>query len=444
MAQKPLPHSRDAERAVLGCILIDPDLYPKAAGIITERDFYHEAHRRIWSAIASLRGQQIDILTVSERLASSGELERSGGRAYLAGLVDEIPALNHVTKYARIVRQNAVARAVVAEATKLSTAAMDGGEPIVSLAATSAHTLALLSRDAEPLERTRTVAEMSRAALRAVEERIAKGESISGVATGWRPLDDMTLGIPRGVLSILGARPSVGKTAVALSIAVAAAERGQRVIVYELDMSEAMVGDRLLSLLSGVDHYKIRTGVMLDDAELRRLQAAAAKLADLNDRLVFNHRSREIGHVVADVRRESRHAGLDLVMIDHIGHVRGGQGEKRYLQIGDVSASLIDVAGETGVSMLALAQLNRQAADAVPSMSELRESGNLEQDARVIMLLDRPHYRDEMTPRCRLDFILAKNEGECGCVSMHFDLARQIITEHAERPCGYCVIREVA
>lgn len=432
--------SREAERAVLGCLLTDGAVLWDIVGIVKPKDFSLDAHRKIFAAMCVLAkaGGSIDLLTVKDELRRSAQLEEVGGSAFVSSLVDTIPAVSHVARYAEIVAEKSRLRALAGLGQTIAQRATSG-ESAQQIAAECSVALAEVAtgRGQGPVP-LRDIAKRTAARL---EERMARGVWITGIATGLHKLDSYTLGLQRGVLSLLAARPRVGKTAVAIAIAREALRRGERVMFVQMDMSEAMFGDRLLAAWAGVSSIKIRSGKGLDSDEIAAIAKADSEQRKLGDQLSLEYRVRELAQIAAFTRRVAKGGTLDLLVIDHVGHVRGGQGRERYQQIGDVTSRLIELAGQTNAAALVLSQLNREAEHRPPTLSDLRESGNLEQDARVAILLDRPHFRQDDIPECQIDVLVPKNEGEIvSNLTAHFDLRIQRVTEEREQGsmCRHC------
>lgn len=432
-----MPANEPAERALLGALLHGGTAFDRIAPLISSSDFTRKEHRAIYSAVCDMEGKGVDLLTVRSKLDSTAEgIAEAGGVAYLAGLVDGVPDVAGAERYARLIADASHRRRAIVECRRLETAAFSG-EPIADLAAAGALMFSDIAatRDDGPI----AVREVGRRTMQRLEMRLESGLWLTGVASGLPRLDELTLGLQRGVETAIGARARVGKTALALALALNAVQRGLRVMFVELDMSESMFGDRLLASVAGVSSFRIRSGRGLSESEIAQTAKASAQIASYGDALLFEHRARDVAKIAAYVRRASRTGGIDLVVIDHIGHVRGGKGEKRYLEVGDVSARLIELAGETNAAVVSLVQLNREAEHRAPLLSDLRESGNLEQDARLVILLDRPSLRGEGVPDCQLNVIVAKNEGETKSdLTAHFDLRTQRVTEEAEGVCRYC------
>lgn len=441
LRDKDVPKSSEAERAVLGSVLINNGAYDRVAPIVSVDDFSSDQHKLIWSEMESLRDSsvEIDLLTLKDQLTSKGKLSDVGGSAYISSLVDGIPDVANVERYARLVRQKAILRALTIEGHRLMRTAMEpGSESAEEIAAGSALRLTDLSTITgdSGLVSVRTTVRRANAD---VEARVMSQDDITGLPFGIDSIDSYTLGIQRGVESVLAARPRVGKTAVALHVAIENAKRHNRTLVIELDMSERMIGKRLLAAESGVSYEKIRSGRFITENEWKLLANAEAALSTLDDWLMFDYETHDLSKLAARVRREAR-KGLDLVIVDHIGHISGGEGEKRYLQLGDVSRRFIWLAKEANCGWLTLMQTGRDSEQREPYISDLRESGNLEQDARLVVMLDRPALRDEADiPICHLNVLVPKNEGEAGArLPAHFDGDVQRVSQYPTRHCRFC------
>lgn len=428
---KQLPNSPDAERDVLGSVLLNETVFDRVTPIVSPSDFFSVRNREVFEAMTAMDGKGITLTTLREHLRRRPSAQTDA--AYISSLIDGIPDIAQVEKFAEIVRNDAKRREIIIEAERLQAAVRMTGD-VSELATRASHLFAQFATNTSgaPLTARRIGAD----ALKRLDERTASDTWITGIATGLRELDGVTLGLQRGVLSGLGARPARGKTAVALNVALNAARAGLGVYFVELDMSPNQIGDRVLATLSGVNSFKIRSGRGVTDDDLTAIIAARRELHDLNDRFIVDTRSRDIARIASTLRRESRQRPIDLLVVDHIGHIRGGAGNARYLQLGDVSNRLIDLAGELGIAVLALCQLGRDAHDRKPVLSDLRESGNLEQDCRLVVLLDSPASRGEPEPKCALRLIVAKNEGETHEYTAHFELESQRTTD--EGSCRHC------
>lgn len=437
-----LPHNASAERSVLGSVLMDPSLFDSVAAVVAEADFYSPTHRRIWKAIESLAGGPIDTLLVKNALIESGDKDTTFSE--ISALTSDIPDLGNVRHYAEIVRDHAARRKLIVEAHRISEAAYGGGD-ISDLAA---RTVSLIT---ETVSRgrggARAVDLLMSDAITEFDKLLIDPNWLTGVPSGIAPIDQAILGFQPGTVSLIGARTTVGKTAFGLNLAINAAEANKRCAYYSLEMSERLLRRRLLTLRSGVQSWKIRTGKSLSESELESVRKAASEIASIHDGLLVNDHYRSIGQLIAEARSFASKSGLDAIFVDYIQLVRGGKGEKRYLELGDISVQLLDLAKDTNTAVIAFAQLGRSASKDRPTITDIRESGNLEQDPRVILLLDRPGLRDDTTRPCEMWVYFAKNsEGETGLgVKLHYDLKQQLITAgDCHDRCAYYTASRIA
>lgn len=443
-----MPHNAEAEQSVLGSILIDNTALDRLAWL-TPADFYQPRHRIFFEAMLGLRERQVEIDLVTLKEAVAGDFDDA---AAISSLVDSIPDVRNVEQYAQIVKDKARLRKLVTDALTLAATAQDAKAPEDVADAAARLTEASAGYRAEqPISQAQLISNT----MRHLEKQAASGQWITGVPSGIRTIDGITLGFQKCEQVIIGARPSMGKTALALQIVRHVASRGYHVLFVQLDMGERAIGKRLLAAESGVSLFKIRTGQGLSDEEWKAIVAASGRLAQGG--AYYGFRASDVREVVAGARRMRRMLkGLDLIVVDHIGHVAGVQrNSQRYAEVGEVSRRLMLLANELDAASLVMAQLNRDAADSEPTLSTLRESGNLEQDARVVLLLDRQWFRGERTedvggveqpiPACRLNVIVAKNsEGESGQKEeLHFDLTKQRIEPKGDARCSECMTLEV-
>lgn len=388
-----LPHSLEAERAVLGGILIDNDRFEPAAAVLTGEMFFRTAHRRIWAALAALAARQsvLDLVTLREALERSGELEAVDGPAYMASLVDGVPRSTNVPHYAQIVRELHTRRALIQQAARLMEAAAHDDAEAGALLDAGVAGLMALSAQASPgdLVDGPRLASEAMAWLEDVQQRRGQG-SVSGTTTGIRELDDMTDGLQPGDLIVLAARPSQGKSALALQLALAA---DGPCAFFSLEMSRAQLAARALATLGRVDGWAMRRGY-LGREEQARVARAMDVLAESG--LSIDDTS---GQTVPQIRAKARRwqvsrGGLRLVVVDYIQLLKPAtKSGNREQDVAEMSRGLKALARDLQVPVLALAQLNRaveQQRDREPTLANLRESGALEQDADAVWFLHRP------------------------------------------------------
>lgn len=411
------PHSIEAERAVLGAALIDPDVV--GALKLSPDEFYREPHRMIWAAILEVarRREPPDIVTVAAELERRGEIEQVGGRGMLADLSNSTPTSLHADAYAKIVVQKAISRRLIRSAGEIAAigyadladpdAARDQAEAILFSARRSERALA---RAGGGLEDTLNSLIMLN------QQRL-----LPGVDTGFDTVNDMTGGLQPSDLVILAARPSVGKTSFALNIAEhVAINRNKTVGFFSLEMSQSQLMMRLVSSLTGINGHELRQmGLSERDLETYAEEFDALAHAPL---FIDDQPNVSVMEVRAKARRLQAEANLSLVIVDYLQLMRSGKSENRVQEVSDISAGLKGLARELEVPVLALSQLSRgveSRGEMEPRLSDLRESGSIEQDADVVMFLWRD--KQDTTPDL-VNFKIAKHRnGPIGEAIMRFD-----------------------
>jgi replicative DNA helicase len=417
---RPLPQSHDAERAVLGSILLNNHAFYRVVGIIDTEDFFRDAHRLIFTAMRLLAdgSRSIDLLTVKEELAKHAQLERAGGYAYVSSLVDGIPDIANVERYARIVKEKSQLRRLVAMGSSVIRAASEApSEPgdVLSLAEEAIHGIAERTTEKGFVGLDRIV----KTNLSAIEQMERSGSLMTGIPTGYDRLNEMTSGFQLQDLVIIAARPAMGKTSLLMNIAAAIAvpnrfgspvppsQRLHSVGFFSLEMSKEQIGLRILSSESGVSGWLIRGG-HLSERNWSDLAEASARLAKAT-LFVDDSPGMDILGLRAKARRLKMEAGLDVVMVDYLQLMTvRGRTESRNQEISQVSRGLKAVAKELNVPVVALSQLSRRpeqrSADHRPQLADLRESGAIEQDADLVAFI----YRDEVYNKESLDKGLAE------------------------------------
>jgi replicative DNA helicase len=390
------PASIEAERAVLGAVLLEEQTLATVLNHVKAEDFYREAHQLLFNALCSLfeRSEPIDMVTVSERLKTDGALDKVGGMSYLAGLGDAVPALSAVEHYARIVREKSLTRRMIYAAAEVVKLGYDGNLAPRDYLDTS-EKLVFEVLDDTSRSGMQPIKDVLKATIERVQQLYERKEGITGIRTGFEKFDKITLGLQASDLIILAARPAMGKTTFALNLAAnAALEGGAAVALFSLEMGSDQLVMRMLSSESRIELSKLRGG-KLQGRDWDDLAHAAARLAEAR---IYIDETPAISplDVRARARRLKLEGNLDLVVIDYLQLMSAGRNiASREQQISEISRSLKELAKELHVPVIALSQLNRgleSRTDKRPMLSDLRESGAIEQDADIILFI----YRDEV------------------------------------------------
>ncbi len=428
-ALKVPPHSIDAEQSVIGALMLDNTTWDQVGDLITGADFYRHGHRLIFQAIESMAdtGHPFDVVTLSERLGQRGELEEVGGLAYLGEVAKNTPSAANIKAYAGIVRERAVLRSLIQVGSAIAdTAYYPSGRKTEELLD---HAEKLVFEIADKGARNRggftPIKELLVEAVDRIDTLFQQDSAITGVATGFSDLDDLTSGLQRSDLIIVAGRPSMGKTSLAMNMAEHAAIRDKvPVAVFSMEMPGEQLAMRLMSSLGRIDQHKVRTGKLGDD-DWPRLTSAVGLLADAP---VFIDDTPALTptELRARARRLKREHDLGLIVIDYLQLMQvTGSGENRTTEISEISRGLKALAKELSVPVIALSQLNRsleQRPNKRPVMSDLRESGAIEQDADVIVFIYRDEvYNDESPDKGTAEIIVAKQRnGPIGTTRLTF------------------------
>ena len=426
------PHSVEAEQSVLGGLLLDNTAWERIADFLNESDFYRADHRQIYHHITRLIevNRPADAITVSESLESTKELEGVGGLAYIGALAQNTPSAANIRRYAEIVRERAIMRKLAETATNIAELAYNpmGREPAQLLDEAESRIFAISEQGA----RTRQGFVDMQPVLTQVVERIDllynrdNPSDVTGVPTGFADLDRMTSGFQPGDLVIVAGRPSMGKTALALNMAEhVALDAGLPIGIFSMEMSAAQLAMRLLGAIGKLDQHKLRTGRLAED-DWRRLTDAVGRLSEapihIDETAALNALE-----LRARARRLHRQYGqLGMIVVDYLQLMSASsQGENRATEISEISRSLKALAKELNVPVVALSQLNRsleQRPNKRPVMSDLRESGAIEQDADVILFIYRDEvYNPDSPDKGRAEVIIGKQRnGPIGTVMLTF------------------------
>lgn len=424
-AQHELPHDIAAEKALLGCLLIDNSSFDEISDVgMTQDDFYHPQYGIIFQAIKDLHldSMPFDIVTVSSKLNDHGKLEKVGGQTGLVTICDEIGSSANVEHYGRLIKQKSVLREVVRTATRIMQSGTNFSGDIESFLQDVESSFFKLTSQTKT-NKMMTLKEALYENLKELEQPArAKGE-ITGVSTGFKSLDARLLGLQPGQLIIMAARPGMGKTALALNWAVAATKQtGLPVAVFSYEMMYAEISMRLLAAEAAIDSRKLKTKDF-NEMDLRGISSAIQKLSNLPI-YINDTGSTTLIDIRSYCRKIKAEKGLAMIIIDYIGlmpmHVKK---QSREQEIAELSRGLKMLANELEIPIVALSQLNRTSTsrtDRRPQLQDLRESGSLEQDANIVCLIHREDYYDANTPKKGIaEVIIAKNRnGEPGTVEL--------------------------
>jgi replicative DNA helicase len=427
-AERTLPHNLEAERSVLGAILVHNDAFNLAAQVIDSGDFYRDAHRRIFDRMVALseRHDAIDFVTLKEELARAGELDEVGGPAYVASLADGVPRATNVEYYARIVKEKSTLRNLIYAANRIVANAYEA-EQESDLILDEAESAIFAVADDRLKAGFVAMRDLVKDSFPKIEQLFEQKRLITGVPTGFVDVDEMTRGLQAGDLVIVAARPSMGKTSLVLNIAQYVASLGDHVVgFFSLEMSKESLFLRLLTSEAQIDGHRLMSGA-IGGNDYHRISHALEKL---NAMKLFIDDTANIG--VMEMRAKSRRLqaehGLHLLIVDYIQLMSGrGRFENRTLELASISRSLKGLAKELSVPIVVLSQLSRapeSRSDHRPQLSDLRESGALEQDADLVVMIyrDDVYNRDPNSPDAgTAELILAKQRnGPTGVVRLAF------------------------
>jgi replicative DNA helicase len=417
------PHDLQAEKSVLGAVLIDKDAIIKIVEFLRPQHFYREAHQKIFDAVLQLYEDRepADLITVPNILRQTEDLERVGGVTYLTELVNTVPTTANVESYARIIHETATRRNLIKAASDINQLVFSEGE-LSDILDQSEQLLYSVSQgqvaqDFVPLKHTLEIT------FERLDEISKQKGSLRGVPTGLKTLDRMTSGFQKENLIILAARPSVGKSSLATNIAQQAAITAQKgIALFSLEMSKEMLADRMIASQAGIDNWKITTG-NLSDEDFEKYGIGAGELAEAP---IFIDDTP--GLSVLEMRTKARRLLLehqiDLIIVDYLQLIRAPTAESRVQEVSKISLALKNLARELKVPVLALSQLSRaieqRGGDKRPQLSDLRDSGSIEQDADMVMFLYRPNEED----RTQAKLLLSKHRnGPTGEIDLFFKQA---------------------
>jgi replicative DNA helicase len=429
------PQNAEAEASLLGALLIDSDAIVKVADTVSPQDFYDKRHQRIYEAMIQLydNHEAIDVLTLSDRLKSNGHLDQVGGAAYLTELTNFVPTAAHVEQYADIVAQKAMRRRLITASKEIVDLGYDESKQLRALIEEAEVKLFDVSQkhvkqDIVSLEKV--LAE----SFDRLDDLHKDKAKIRGIPSGFKDLDSMLAGFQRSDLVILAARPSMGKTALALNIAHnVAVKAAEPVLIFSLEMSKEQLVDRLLSVESGVDAWALRTG-NLTDSDFEKIGHAMGTLSEAQI-FIDDTPAITVSDLRTKARREAHKRQLGLIIVDYLqlmsgGSRFGGDYSNRVQEISEISRGLKGIARELNVPVMALSQLSRSVesrSPQIPQLADLRESGSIEQDADVVAFIYREEYYNPETDRKKLTDVLVKKHrnGPVGNVELYFENEKQ-------------------
>jgi replicative DNA helicase len=424
------PQDIDAERSVVGSLMLDKDAIIRVADLISAEDFYNPSHGKIYRVIFELfeKSEPVDILSVTKKLKDKDQLTEIGGSAYLTDLINSVPTATHISYYAKLVRQKKVLRDLISASSEINEKVFDSGEDSETLLDEIEQKIFSIGQKSRPQKFIHIKDE-----LKAAYERIEKlhqGErGLRGISTGFDDLDNYLSGLQRSDLIILGSRPSLGKTSFCLDVARAAAVKNNVPVgIFSLEMSRDQIIDRFIAAEAKVPLWKLRTGRLSDDIEFEMIQASLDRLAQAPI-YIDDTPSANIIQIRSMARRLQAESGLGLLVVDYLQLIQPRlHTDNMVYAITEVGRGLKALARELKVPVLAAAQLSRaveQRDVKIPRLSDLRESGSLEQEADVVLFIYRKD-RDKQDPSLEeqntAEIIIAKHRnGPLATVKLKFD-----------------------
>jgi len=436
------PHNLDAERSLLGSILIDKEAMIKIADMVDTDDFYKKSHEQIFASMRELyaKNEPVDVLTLGNKLEEKKLIESIGGRSYLVGLSNAVPTASHIVQYAKIIRKKATLRKLLAAADHINQLGykedVDEVENVLDDAMQHLYgiTQKHLKQNFVPINT------ILNNAFERMDELHKERGKLRGVPSGFTKLDELMAGFQKSDLVILAARPAVGKTSLALDFARNAAIRGKaKVGIFSLEMSKEQLVDRLLCAEAGVDLWKMRTGNLSDRPDSNDFPKIGHAMGLLSEAKIFidDNAGQNVLQIRTKARRLQAEHGLDMIIIDYLQlmNTTGNKSDNRVQEVAEMSRGLKLLARELNVPVLCLSQLSRaveQTKPAIPKLSHLRDSGSIEQDADIVMFIyrkaaDRNYQLEEIPPDERHlgEIHVAKHRnGPTGVIKVFFDGAR--------------------
>ena len=421
------PQNIEAEQAVLGAIFLEPSSLTVASEILIPEDFYRASHQKIYNAMLKLNddGKVVDLVTVTEELAAAKLIEDTGGVSYLSELAQSVPTAANIEYYARIVEEKSLLRRLIRTATEIASDGYSREDEVEALLSEAEKNILAVAqrKNAGSFHNIKDVLVRTYDNIEEMHNRVG---DVTGIPTGFAELDRMTAGFQRNDLIIVGARPSVGKTAFALNIAAnVATKTDEKVAIFSLEMGAEQLVMRMLCSEGNIDAQRLRTGSLTDD-DWGKLTMAMGALSNAGI-FIDDTPGVRISDIRSKCRRLKQEHGLGMILIDYLQLILGSgrSGENRQQEVSEISRSLKQLARELKVPVIALSQLSRgveQRQDKRPMMSDIRESGSIEQDADIVAFLYRDDYYDkESENKNIIEIIIAKQRnGPTGTVSLAF------------------------
>ncbi|MFA6198506.1 MAG: replicative DNA helicase [Patescibacteria group bacterium] len=431
------PQNDEAEQAVLGSLLIDKDAIIRVGDVLQPADFYRDIHRFIYEAMVEIyaKREPIDLLSLANRLSENNKLEIVGGRSYLATLANTVPTSSHVVHYAHIVQKKSTLRRLIESATEIAQLGYKEGEDVEAVLDRAEQSLfrvsqKFLKQNFVPIRSLLTEA------FDRMDELHREGGKLRGISTGFIDLDNLLAGFQKSDLVIVAARPSVGKTSLALDFARQIAVKAKASVgIFSLEMSKEQLIDRLLCSEARVSLWKLRTGKLSDQGEQDDFTNIGHAMGKLSEAKIFidDSATANVMEIRTKARRLQSEHGLDVLILDYLQLMEGrGLGDNRVQEVAEITRGLKAVARELNIPVIALSQLSRAVElnkPAIPKLAHLRESGSIEQDADVVMFIyrkaaDRNYRREEIKPEelnvAELHIAKHRN-GPTGVVRLHFN-----------------------
>ena len=419
------PQNLDAEQGVLGSIMLDSEAFPAIEGVLTADQFYKESHRKIFRAMEHLfrHGDPIDIIALGEELRRRDELESVGNFPYLVGLMEMTPTAAYAEYYAKVVAEKAVLRDLIGASGSIMQQAYDGSLPLEEILDMAEASIFQVST-AKQRHSFQGMSNLVNETFAYINEVHANPDPVSGLRTGFKDLDQLTAGLQPSSLNILAARPSMGKTAAALSIGQHAALReGKAVAVFSLEMSAVQLVTRMICSEARVDMSRIRAG-QLSDRDFQRIADTSGRMSEAQ-MYIDDSSALSVTELRSRARKLKAEHDLGLVIIDYLQLMSGGSTENRQQEISNISRGLKSLARELNIPVLALSQLSRAVESRPnkrPMLSDLRESGAVEQDADLVMFIYRDEYYDPHSEQQGIAEIIVgkQRNGPVGTVKLQF------------------------